>query len=97
MRWLELLKDNDMSVLYHLGKANVVVDALSPESMDNVSHIEEEKMELVHDVNRLSWLGVRVEYFPNRGVMIRHNLESSIVINVKSKKHLSPILMELKE
>ena len=28
-RWLELLKDYDMSVLYHPGKANVVADALS--------------------------------------------------------------------
>ncbi|WMV41244.1 hypothetical protein MTR67_034629, partial [Solanum verrucosum] len=27
-RWLELLKYDDMSVLYHPGKANVVVDAL---------------------------------------------------------------------
>ncbi|WMV54950.1 hypothetical protein MTR67_048335, partial [Solanum verrucosum] len=27
-RWLELLKDYDMSVLYHPGKANVVADAL---------------------------------------------------------------------
>ena len=27
-RWLELLKDYDMSILYHPGKANVVVDAL---------------------------------------------------------------------
>ncbi|WMV38677.1 hypothetical protein MTR67_032062, partial [Solanum verrucosum] len=28
-RWLELLKDYDMSILYHPGKANVVADALS--------------------------------------------------------------------
>ena len=28
-RWLELLKDYDMSVLYHPGKANLVADALS--------------------------------------------------------------------
>ncbi|KAH0722658.1 hypothetical protein KY290_005316 [Solanum tuberosum] len=28
-RWLELLKDYDMSILYHPGKANVVVDALN--------------------------------------------------------------------
>ena len=28
-RWLELLKDYDMTILYHPGKANVVVDALS--------------------------------------------------------------------
>ena len=27
--WLELVKDYDCDILYHLGKANVVVDALS--------------------------------------------------------------------
>jgi hypothetical protein len=28
-RWLELIKDYDLEVHYHLGKANVVADALS--------------------------------------------------------------------
>ena len=28
-RWLELVKDHDVKILYHPGKANVVVDALS--------------------------------------------------------------------
>ena len=28
-RWLELMKDYDISINYHLGKANVVADALS--------------------------------------------------------------------
>ena len=28
-RWLELVKDYDCSINYHLGKANVVADALS--------------------------------------------------------------------
>jgi hypothetical protein len=28
-RWLELIKDNDLEVHYHPGKANVVADALS--------------------------------------------------------------------
>ncbi|WMV14973.1 hypothetical protein MTR67_008358 [Solanum verrucosum] len=28
-RWLKLLKDYDMSILYHPGKANIVADALS--------------------------------------------------------------------
>ena len=28
-RWLELIKDYELEVHYHLGKANVVVDALS--------------------------------------------------------------------
>ena len=32
MRWLELIKDYDMRLHYHLGKANVVADALSRKS-----------------------------------------------------------------
>lgn len=32
-RWLKLLKDYDLIIDYHLGKANVVVDALSRKSM----------------------------------------------------------------
>ena len=28
-RWLELVKDYDIEILYHLGKTNIVADALS--------------------------------------------------------------------
>jgi hypothetical protein len=34
-RWLELIKDYDLEVHYHLGKANVVADALSHKSQCN--------------------------------------------------------------
>ncbi|WMV50717.1 hypothetical protein MTR67_044102 [Solanum verrucosum] len=57
---LELLKDYDMSVLYHLGKANVVMDALSRLFIGSVAHIEDEKKELVGDVDRLARLGVQL-------------------------------------
>ncbi|WMV30001.1 hypothetical protein MTR67_023386, partial [Solanum verrucosum] len=59
-RWLELLKDYDMSVLYHPNKANVVADALSRLSIGRVAHIQEEKKEVVRDVHRLARLGVEL-------------------------------------
>ena len=31
-KWLELVKDYDMEILYHLGKADVVTDTLSQKS-----------------------------------------------------------------
>jgi hypothetical protein len=34
-RWLELIKDYDLEVHYHPGKANVVADALSHKSECN--------------------------------------------------------------
>ena len=61
-RWLEFLKDYDMSVHYHPGKANVVADALSRLSMGSVAHVEEERKELVKDVHRLTPLGVRLKW-----------------------------------
>jgi hypothetical protein len=33
-RWLELIKDYDLDIQYHPGKANVVVDALSRKSQE---------------------------------------------------------------
>ena len=42
-RWLELLKDYDMSVLYHPGKANIAADALRHVSMGSVAHVEMKK------------------------------------------------------
>ena len=55
-----MLKDYDMSVLYHPSKANVVADALSRLSMNSVSHVEDEKNELVREVHHLARLGVRL-------------------------------------
>jgi hypothetical protein len=34
-RWLELIKDYDLDIQYHPGKANVVADALSHKSQVN--------------------------------------------------------------
>ena len=86
-----------MTVLYHLEKANVVADALSHMTMGSVSHVEEEKKELVKDVHRLDRLGVRLEDSPIGGFMVHHNSDSSLVVEVKYKQHLDPLLMELKE
>jgi hypothetical protein len=35
-RWLELIKDYELEIHYHLGKANVVADALSRKSQVNM-------------------------------------------------------------
>ena len=59
-RWLELLKDYDMNVHYHLGKDNILANALSWISMGSTTHFEDGKKKLVKDVHRLARLGVRL-------------------------------------
>ena len=51
-RLLELLKDYDMSVLYHPYKVNVVSDARSRMIMSSVSQVEKYKKDQVKDVRR---------------------------------------------
>nr|GFB93876.1 retrotransposon protein, putative, Ty3-gypsy subclass [Tanacetum cinerariifolium] len=49
--WLELLKDYDTNIQYHLGKANVVADALSKKS-GMIAGIKVEE-EIIRDLERL--------------------------------------------
>lgn len=46
-RWLELLKDYDISVHYDPRKPNVVADSLRRLSMGNTTHLDDDKKELV--------------------------------------------------
>ena len=41
-RWLELIKDYDLNINYHPGKANVVADALNWKSYCNVLELQEQ-------------------------------------------------------
>ena len=95
-RWLEFLKDYNMSVQYYPGKANVVADSLSRLSMGNVAHVKEERKELVKDVHRLARLGVCLMSISDNGVTIQNRAESFLVVEVKEKLDSDPILLELK-
>ena len=77
-----------MSVLYHLSKVNKVAGSLCRMTMGSASHVQEDKKDLVKDVHRLSPLGVKLEDSPNGGFMVHNNSKSSLVVEVKSKKHV---------
>ncbi|KAH0655149.1 hypothetical protein KY290_030942 [Solanum tuberosum] len=77
-RWLEFLKHYDMSVHYHLSKANVVGNALSRLSMGSVAHVEEKRKEVANDVHRLSCLGVVEVKEKQDGDPLLLELESAI-------------------
>ncbi|XP_049369927.1 uncharacterized protein LOC125834816 [Solanum verrucosum] len=79
-----------------LGKANVVVDALSRLSMGSTAHVEEGKKELAKEVHRLAHLGVHLLDSSESGVVVMNGVESSLVSEVKEKQDKDPLLLELK-
>ena len=95
-RWLEFLKDYDMSVHDHFGKANVLANSLSRLSMVSVAHVEEERKELVKDDHSLARLEILLMSISDSGVTVQNETESSLVVEVKEKKDSDPILLELK-
>ena len=96
-RWLELLNDYDRSILYHPGKDNTMANVLSRVSMGSVSHVDNSKKDIVKEVHRFSYFGVLLEESSKDGFMVIHNSKSSLVIDLKFKKHLDPFLIEFKE
>jgi hypothetical protein len=53
-RWLELIKDYELEIHYHPGKANVVADALSRKSQVNMLVTHSMPYELAKEFDRLS-------------------------------------------
>ena len=52
-RWLELIKDYDLEILYHPGKANVVADALSRKNQVSSVPVITSQNEILEDLRRL--------------------------------------------
>jgi hypothetical protein len=53
-RWLELIKDYDLEVHYHPGKANVVVDALSRKAQCNCVNMDSKIATLCDELRKLN-------------------------------------------
>lgn len=95
-RWLELLKDYDVDILYHSGKANIVADALSRKSMGSLSYLGTEKREMARELHRLAGLGVRLLDLDDDGVTVQDTAVSSLVMEVKARQHKDSDLEKFK-
>nr|ABA98544.1 retrotransposon protein, putative, Ty3-gypsy subclass [Oryza sativa Japonica Group] len=90
-RWLELIKDYDMSIHYHPGKANVVADALSRKSYCNALCTEGMCKELQQELERLN-MGI-VEH----GFVAALEARPTLVDQVRAAQVNDPEIAELKK
>jgi hypothetical protein len=86
-RWLELIKDYELEIHYHPGKANVVADALSRKSQVNMLGAHSMSFELAKEFERLSLgflnntQGVTIELEPTLEQDIRKGQREDEKIN----------------
>ena len=92
-RWLELIKDYDIEVHYHPGKANVVADALSRKSHCHCLEAESYNETLCNEIRKLN-----LEMVPQGSlnhIAIKPMIEDSIISAQLRDKGVKIIKQEL--
>jgi hypothetical protein len=84
-RWLELIKDYDLSIQYHSGKANVVADALSRTGVPKVD------MPLIVDLDHM---GVALCYVGTAREETQMLIQSSLLDRVRVAQQQDHLLQE---
>ena len=90
-RWLELIKDYDLNIQYHPGKANVVADALSRRSYCNNMMVRNEQPKLCDELEKLK-LEI-VEQGQLSEMIIKYDLEDRI----REAQKQCPEILEIQE
>ena len=85
---MELLKDYDITILYHPGKANVVADALSRKagSMRSLAHLQVSRRPLAREVQTLANDFMRLEVLEKGGFLACVEAISSFLDKIKGKQ-----------
>jgi hypothetical protein len=90
-RWLELIKDYDVGIHYHPGKANVVADALSRKSYCNSLLTNEHQSELCEMVRNL-----HLEIVPH-GFVASLEVQSTLLDRIRVTQQEDEDMKEIKK
>jgi hypothetical protein len=88
-RWLELIKDYDLEVHYHLGKANVVADALSRKPHCNCLTARLFDSTICQEMEKLNIEIVSQGTLAN--IIVESTIQSQIVVAQKENKGIAHI------
>ncbi|XP_070032009.1 uncharacterized protein [Nicotiana tomentosiformis] len=99
MRWLELLKDYDITILYHTGKDNMVVDALSRKavSMGSLAYISVGERPLASDVQAFANQFVRLDISEPSRVLACKVARSFLYECIRERQYDDPHLLILRD
>ena len=96
---MELLKDYDITILYHPRKANVVADALSRRavSMGSLAHLQVSRRPLSREVQTLANDFMRLEVNEKGGVFASVEAKSSFLDKIKGKQFDDEKLSQIRD
>ncbi|GKU99879.1 hypothetical protein SLEP1_g12659 [Rubroshorea leprosula] len=92
-QWLEFLKDYDLTISYHQGKANKVVDALSRKSSGIASSIFATQKEFLEDLAKLN---VELRLDNTKAYLAALSAQPALINRIKLAQQKDPFLQRLK-
>ena len=96
---MELLKDYDITILYHPGKANVVADALSRKAgrIGSLAQLQASRRPLSREVQILANDLMRLEVNEKGGFLARVEARSSFLDKIKGKQFIDEKLIRIRD
>ena len=96
---MELLKDYDVTILYHPGKANFVADALSRKagSMGSLAHLQVSRRPLAKEIHTLANDFIKLEVNEKGGFFASVEARSSFLDKIKGKQFDDEKLIRIRD
>ena len=93
------MKDYDITILYHPGKANVMADALSRKerSMGSLAHLQVSRRPLAREVQTLANDFMRLEVLEKGGFLASVEARSSFLDKIKGKQFTDEKLSRIQD
>ena len=93
-RWMELLKDYDCTIDYHLSKTNVVADALSRKSTDSLAYMQIIQLPLMVELREL---GVELGMLDSGALFASFQLRPILVDRILKAQLEDPYFMSMRK